>query len=134
MLAGRDFADSDSAHKPKVIVVNETFARRFFGSYPIGRKVKVEGNVTTVVGLVKDSKYHTPTEGPLPFFYIPFRQWFYPGLNFSVFVKTTGDPLKMTPVLRREALALNQDGTFTTRLLTEANAGSLSNLNVGPAC
>jgi hypothetical protein len=46
----------------------------------------------TVVGLVKDSKYHTPIEGPTPFFYIPFRQWFAPGLNFSVFIKTTGDP------------------------------------------
>ena len=132
MLEGRDFTESDSVDAPMVIVVNETLARRFFhGSYPIGRKVKLEGNLATVVGLVKDSKYHTPTEGPLPFFYIPFRQWFYPGLNFAIFVKTAGDPLRMTPVLQREALALNQDATFTTRLLTDANAGSLSNLNVG---
>ncbi|HVP47041.1 MAG TPA: ABC transporter permease, partial [Bryobacteraceae bacterium] len=132
MLEGRDFTESDSVDAPMVIIVNETFARRFFhGSYPIGRKVGLEGNLPTVVGLVKDSKYHTPTEGPLPFFYIPFRQWFYPGLNFSVFVKTAGDPLRITPVLRREALALNQDATFTTRMLADANALSLSNLNVG---
>jgi predicted permease len=132
MLAGRDFTENDSADKPLVMIVNEAFARRFFhGSYPVGRKLKFEGNVATIVGLVKNSKYHTPTEGPLPFFYLPFRQWFYPGLNFSVLMKTAGDPLKMTPVLRREALALNQDAAFTTRTLSEANAGSLSNLNVG---
>ena len=75
-----------------------------------------------MVGLVKDSKYHTPIEGPTPFFYIPFRQWFAPGLNFSVFIKTTGDPLPMTPVLRREALALNQDAVFSTRLLADATS------------
>jgi predicted permease len=126
MLDGRDFTERDSAAAPRVIIVNETFANRFFnGRNPIGRKVRYEGVRAIVVGLVKDSKYHTPIEGPTPFFYIPFRQWFAPGLNFSVFIKTTGDPLRMTPVLRREALALNQDAVFSTRLLSEATAGSL---------
>jgi len=110
MLEGHDFTERDSAGAPRVIVVNEPFASRFFhGRNPIGRKVGYKGNQATVSGLVKDSKYHAPIEGPTPFFYIPFRQWFAPGLNFSVFLKTTGDPLRMTPVLRREALALNQD-------------------------
>jgi len=126
MLQGRDFTERDSAEVPMVIIVNETFANRFFhGRNPIGRKVRVEGNPATVVALVKDSKYHTPIEGPTPFFYIPFRQWFGPGLNFSVFLKTTGDPLRMTPVLRRESLALNQDAVFSTRLLADATTGSL---------
>jgi predicted permease len=126
MLEGRDFTERDSAEAPLVIIVNETFANRFFnGRNPIGRKVRFDGPQATVVGLVKDSKYHTPMEGPTPFFYIPFRQYFAPGLNFSVFIKTTGDPLRMTPVLRREALALNQDAVFSTRLLADATAGSL---------
>jgi putative ABC transport system permease protein len=126
MLEGRDFTELDSAGAPRVIIVNETFANRFFnGRNPIGRKVSYEHNPATVVGLVKDSKYHTPMEGPTPFFYIPFRQWFAPGLNFSVFIKTTADPLRMTPVLRLEALALNQDAVFSTRLLSDATTGSL---------
>ena len=126
MLEGRDFTERDAAGEPIVIVVNETFANRFFnGRNPIGRKVSFEGNQSTVVGLVKDSKYHTPMEGPTPFFYIPFRQWFEPGLNFSIFIKTNGDPLRMTPVLRREALALNQDAVFSTRLLSDATTQSL---------
>jgi predicted permease len=126
MLEGRDFTERDSAEAPTVIIVNETFANRFFhGRNPIGRKVRLGGRQATVAGLVKDSKYHTPIEGPTPFFYIPFRQWFAPGLNFSIFIKTTGDPLRMTPVLRREALALNQDAVFSTRLLADATTGSL---------
>jgi predicted permease len=126
MLEGRDFTERDSAEAPRVIIVNETFANRFLhGRNPIGRKVRYESHQATVVGLVKDSKYHTPIEGPTPFFYIPFRQWFAPGLNFSVFIKTAGEPLRMTPVLRREALALNQDAVFSTRLLSDATTGSL---------
>lgn len=126
MLDGRDFTERDEAEAPMVIVVNETFANRFFhGRNPIGRKLRCGGHPATVVGLVKDSKYHTPIEAPTPFFYVPFRQWFAPGLNFAVFIKTAGDPLRMTPVLRREALALNQDAIFNTRLLSDATTGSL---------
>jgi predicted permease len=126
LLDGREFAESDTAETPLVIIVNETFAKRYFrGGNPIGRKLRMEGVQASVVGLVKDSKYHTPIEGPTPFFYVPFRQWFAPGLNFAVFIKTDGGPLRMTPVLRREALALNQDALFTTRLLSDATTGSL---------
>lgn len=126
LLEGRDFTERDEAGAPVVIVVNETFARRFFaGADPIGRKVKMGGTPTTVVGLVKDSKYHTPMEAPLPFFYVPFRQWFAPGLNFSVIMKTAGDPMRFLPALRREALALNQDAIFRSSLLTDAATASL---------
>ncbi len=126
MLEGRDFTERDSAEAPMVMIVNETFANRFFhGRSPSAARSVSRATRATVVGLVKDSKYHTPIEGPTPFFYMPFRQWFAPGLNFSVFIKTTGDPLRMTPVLRREALALNQDAVFSTRLLADATTGSL---------
>ena len=126
LLEGRDFTERDEAGAPKVIIINETFAHRFFrGVNPIGRTVRVEGDPATVVGLAKDSKYHTTTEAPLPFFYVPFRQRFAPGLNFSVFLRTTGDPMRMTPVLRREALALNQDANFQTRLFSDAATASL---------
>ena len=126
LLDGRDFTEQDEDGKPVVIVVNQTFARRFFhGRYPVGRKVKVKGRPVTVVGVVKDVKYHSPLEAPIPFFYIPFRQWFYPGLNFSVFIKTKGDPMRMTSTLRHEALALNHDAVFTTMTLEEAAAAAL---------
>ena len=126
LLEGRDFTDMDGEGKPLVIIINETFARRFFrGAYPIGRKVRVEHNLATVIGLVKDSKYDTLIEAQLPFFYIPFDQWFKPGLNFAVLLKTSGDPLLMTPVLQRAALELNQDAVFHTSRMEDATALSL---------
>jgi predicted permease len=126
MIDGRDFTERDSADAPTVVVVNQTFANRFFpGRDPIGRKLRCNGITAKVVGMVRDSKYHTPIESPTPFFYMPFRQRFAPGLNFSIFLKTAGDPLAMTPVLRQEALALNQDAVFSTGLLADATIRSL---------
>ncbi len=126
LLEGRDFNERDEANAPMVIIVNEAFARRFFGDRnPIGRTVRVESRPATVVGLVKNSKYHTPMEAPLPYFYIPFRQWFAPGLNFSVFLKTAGDPMRFTEALRREALALNPDANFQSMPLSVATSTSL---------
>ena len=126
MLEGRDFTERDSEEAPNVIVVNQTFADRFFhGRDPIGHTVRCNIGPATVIGLVKNTKYHTPIEAPIPFFYAPFRQRFAPGLNFSVFLKTTGDPMAVTATLRREALALNQDAVFSTTLLSQATARSL---------
>lgn len=85
----------------------------------------MDRNVTTVVGMVRDSKYHFPMEAPMPFFYVPFQQWFAPGLNFSVFLKTAGDPRQLTSTLRREALALNEDAIFHVRTLSDAVTSSL---------
>jgi len=127
LIEGREFTENDEGgRRPLPMIVNESFARRYFrGASPIGRKVRCENNDAIVVGMVRDSKYHTPVEAPTPFFYLPFRQWFAPGLNFSVFLKTAGDPLCLTPVLRREALKLNQDAVFNTNLLTDATTMSM---------
>jgi putative ABC transport system permease protein len=125
-LEGRDFTEMDGEGKPMVIIINETFARRFFqGHDPIGRKVRFGHQLATVIGLVKDSKYHTLVEAPLPFLYIPFDQWFGPGLNFAVLLKTSGDPMLLTPILQHEALSLNPDAVFHTSRMEQATGSSL---------
>ena len=126
MLAGRDVTERDEPGAAAVMIVNETFARHFFGDAPaVGRTVRIYGNPVTIVAVVKDSKYNTPMQAPEPYFYVPFRQWFAPGLNFSVLIKTTGDPMNVIPQLRREALALNQDAYFHSVRLEDAVVFSL---------
>ncbi len=125
-LEGREFTERDDAASPPVMIVNEAFARRFFGDRsPVGRTVRGGGAPGTIVGLVRDSKYDTPTEQPKPYFYRPFRQQFAPGLNFSVLVRTAGDPMLVVPELRRQALALNQDAAFRSMRLEDAIGYSL---------
>jgi len=126
MIEGRDFTERDEAGAPAVMIVNETFARHFFGeATPIGRTVQVSGGNVTIVAEVNDSKYDTPMEAPAPYFYMPFQQVFHPGLNFSMLIKTTGDPMAVIPGLRREALALNQDAYFHSVRLEDAIGYSL---------
>jgi predicted permease len=124
LVEGREFTERDEAGAPAVLIVNETFARRFFaGRSPIGRTVA--GGAGTIVGLVEDSKYDTPTEAARPYFYRPFRQQFAPGLNFAFLVRTTGDPMLVVPELRRQAFALNQDAVFHSVRLRDAIGYSL---------
>ena len=95
LLAGRDFTEQDdtsNSSKP-VMIVNQTFARRYFGGgYPIGRRVHGWGKWFSVVGVVKDSKYHTPNEAPQPYFYVPFKQVYRADMAIAVYVRTAGDP------------------------------------------
>jgi putative ABC transport system permease protein len=63
LVAGRDFSDSDTAVAPKVAVVNETFARTYFGSASAAlghRLAEGSGDVkldTRIVGVVRDAKH-----------------------------------------------------------------------------
>jgi len=125
-MDGRDFSERDEAGAPAVMIVNETFAHHFFGeATPLGRTIHISGANLTVIAEVKDSKYDTPMQAPIPYFYVPFQQVFGPGLNFSMLIKTTDDPMAVIPDLRREALALNQDAFFHSVRLEDAVGYSL---------
>jgi predicted permease len=78
-IAGREFTNQDALSAPKVAVVNETFARYFFGDKdPIGRRFglgrRAEGFDFTIVGLVRDGKAGSLREKPLRFVYAPHTQ------------------------------------------------------------
>jgi putative ABC transport system permease protein len=81
ILAGRDFNDFDTSTSRKVVLVNETFVRRFIAkANPIGalvRSVAEPGYPETlyeVVGMVKDTKYASLREEPTPIAYVPATQ------------------------------------------------------------
>jgi len=79
LLQGRDFTDGDVAGAPKVAIVNETFARYFFGDQsPVGRRFamgKRAGTLDiTIVGLVRDGKVTSLREKPLRYAYVPYAQ------------------------------------------------------------
>jgi len=80
LLAGRDVADSDTAGAPAVAVVNQAFARKFFGgASPLGRSFSTRvatgaSEPVEVVGLVGDAKYASLDEEPPPTVYRPSAQ------------------------------------------------------------
>jgi putative ABC transport system permease protein len=79
LVAGREFTRADDGNAPLVAIVNETMAGKYWpGKDPIGQRLQVKDRWLQVVGVAKNSNYHTKLEAPKPFFYVPMRQ------NFSV--------------------------------------------------
>ena len=77
VVAGRGFTDADRAGAPRVAVVSEEFARRFFnGANAIGRHIRVfdaDGSIE-IVGIVKDLKEAGLKGQPMPVMYVPVAQ------------------------------------------------------------
>jgi predicted permease len=102
ILRGRDIQDSDSPTAPKVVVVNETFVKRFLSkSDPLGHTaggVKPE-NRFTIVGVAADSKYTEVDEKPRPMLYFPF--WQRKSVSdMQVELHTAGNPEALIPSVR----------------------------------
>src|ERR1700722_1451539 len=75
LLNGRDFAEQDRADAPKVVIVNQTLADRFWpAANPLGHQVHIWGEWRTVVGVAQDIKYHRMNEDPRSFIYLPQLQ------------------------------------------------------------
>src|SRR5580692_601386 len=119
LLAGRDFKAEDNENAPPVMVVNESFARRFFdGRLPVGRRVQIYGKLFTIVGMVKDSKYLSLSEAPQPYFYMSFDQVHYgSGENgVAFYARTDRDARGFLPVLRREMSAIDPNSAGLTAM------------------
>jgi predicted permease len=77
LLAGRAVQSGDTAAAPKVAIINQTFAREYFGGkLPVGRRFHWQGGKDwiEVVGVVGDIKFSSVRDEPPPVAYIPFLQ------------------------------------------------------------
>lgn len=117
LLAGRDFKAEDNEDAPRVMIVNESFARRFLdGRDPVGHRVQLFGKPFTIVGMVKDSKYLSLSEAPQPYFFMAFNQVHNgSGENgVSFYARSDGDARSFIPVLRREMSAIDPNSAGLT--------------------
>ena len=78
LLVGRDFNQTDTPTSPRTAIVNEAFARKFYGgANPVGKVFHDSGapeKTYHVVGMVKDSKFYDLRENPVPTVYVSFTQ------------------------------------------------------------
>ncbi|MCI0362998.1 MAG: ABC transporter permease, partial [Phycisphaerales bacterium] len=109
IIQGRDFNDGDGAGAPRVVIVNETLAKRMWpDGAPLGRILVVRDQPYQVVGVFKDAQLRNALEAPLPFLYLPYWQNnFSPQIDSRMIVRVAGDPQTMLPILRREITALD---------------------------
>ena len=127
LLEGRDFTERDDRGSARVAIVNQSFAQRYYkGASPVGRRIRGDGDWVTVVGLVKDSKYHRLTEPPTPHFYLPYRQFHGGEFWTGFFIRTVGPAPGFIPTVRREATAIDPNaGVVEAVEFEETIAGSL---------
>jgi predicted permease len=106
LISGREFTDADTATSPKVAIINETMARRFFaGRSPLGLHfafgsgdgVKLD---TQIVGVVKDSKDTDVREKIEPSTFLPYSQSPHFG-NSTFYIRTNQDPVSLGAALRK---------------------------------
>ncbi len=113
LLAGRTFDVRDNADGPKVAIVNETLAKRHFGSVAaaIGKRLniwrdeKFPRQIIGVVGDTKPGELQAPNGAQI---YIPHAQeasWGFMGLV----IRTAGDPAAFANTLRHEVRAIDKD-------------------------
>jgi predicted permease len=76
ILSGRDFTPADKLGSPIVAIVNETFARRLFGTtHVVGKRFKLfDPAGFEIIGVVEDGKYFGVTEEPFPAVFIAYAQ------------------------------------------------------------
>ena len=104
VLGGRDFSDRDREAAPRVIMVNEIFARRAWGrENPIGRCLRIGADslpCATVVGVVENVRRQSIFEDSSNFVYLPLpqaRTWLSARL---IVARAAGDPGRAAEAVR----------------------------------
>jgi predicted permease len=101
VLAGRDVTEADTPDARPVAMVNETFVKRLLANTnPIGHVIGSEDFKKTIVGVVRDSKYTSVDEKPIPMAWYAAMQS--PSLaTMHIEVRTRGDAMALLPELRK---------------------------------
>jgi putative ABC transport system permease protein len=107
---GREFTDADNAQAPKVVIINETLARRYWPNQnPVGRHLIMGRGpaASEIVGVAADVKNRGVALDPQPQLYFPFAQ--IPWGNMNLIVRTANDPHGMVASLRAQVEAIDPD-------------------------
>lgn len=140
VLRGRTFNDADTETTPRVVIVDEPLARKFWpGTDPIGRRMFLPENpndlVTpnkdtrwiTVVGVVSETKMAglVSTDDRAGTYYFPMRQ--VPMRGMTIVVRTNGDPTALGAAIRGQVRAIDPElPLYSVRTMTDRMNESLA--------
>ena len=129
LLRGRSFTEQDRAGAPRVAIINETLARRFFPDEdPIGKRIHVTNGPETfreIVGIVGDVRQYGLEREPPAQAYEPYLQEPFAGM--SLVVRAAADPANLSAAIRQEVFALDKDQPVASvRTLEEVLAASVA--------
>ena len=134
IVAGRALGADDVQHERRVVVVNETMARRYWpdGS-AVGRRIVVgdsDDQVSEVVGVARDHKVRSVGEPPRPYLHLPAG----PSTALTFIVRTTSPSISMLPTLRDALWRLERNIVFTAdESAAEIAAATMAPTKIGAA-
>ncbi len=128
LVKGRLFDERDDENAPRVAVVNQTLASRFFpGEDPLGRRILLEAPEAvlapdqlppggrwvrwTIVGVVADVRYNGLAASPEAVAYVPYRQRNkqMPWAPSYLIVRSRTEPSGLVPAIRRQVAEVDPD-------------------------
>jgi putative ABC transport system permease protein len=112
VLKGREFSRQDAVVSPRVVIVNDAFARREFPNQdPIGQRVSFgpdrDGNEQwlDIIGVVANVRQYRPDEAPVPIMYVIHT--FTPQRAFNLIVRADGDATALASAVRAAVQAID---------------------------
>lgn len=102
LLRGRFFTDAEDASKPRVVIINQTLANKYFpGEDPIGQKIGENDlsptSICEIIGVVDDVRDGSLDSAVWPAVYYPINQS--PDTYFSVVARTSQDEASLLPTM-----------------------------------
>jgi putative ABC transport system permease protein len=110
LIKGRLFDERDQLNTPRVFLINQTMARRFWPDQdPVGKQIKIEddGATGTVIGVVGDAKQYLLEEEAQPQMYDAYSQS--SGIFATVVVRTTVEPMSLAEPVRQAVWKVDGD-------------------------
>jgi predicted permease len=108
LAEGRDFRVEDASHSQKVVIINQTLASRYWPNQDaVGKRMRIEGDWATVVGIVRTTNYYRLNEQPTAFIYLPFYGQYLP--NPTLNVRTEGNAADLALAVQNAVHEMNAD-------------------------
>ncbi len=127
LLQGRDFSDTDDEKAPKVVIINEAMASRFWPDQDaVGKRFKFFGDqdYRQVIAVARDSKINSLTERRRPFVYVPMLQDYSPQMTLEI--RTLSDARNMISAIRSEIQQIDPNlSALNIQTLNDRVDGSL---------
>ena len=111
---GRAFTEADAAGRPRVAIVNELTAARYFdGADPIGKRIQYGGSAEwiEVVGVTASIRHNSPEREANPELFVPFLQS--PSRYMTIVVRVSVEPSQVAAELRKCVAQLDADQPVT---------------------
>jgi putative ABC transport system permease protein len=125
LVGGRLIDSTDSRQAPRVVQINETLARRSFGSRdPLGQRLRLgrgSADLWTVIGIVRDVRTYDTISGPEPQLYVPLAQQ--PVREATVVVRARSSPEALVGAARAAVASIDRAEPISRVFTMEALIG-----------